>query len=110
MTALNKNELLAKLGDLGAPTAYELSGVGTVYIKKLSIDEQASLAKDADDNVKASLRLVAYSVCDEDGKRLFGDADLKALGKMHSDTLTELVEIINQVNGFDKKLEELKKD
>ena len=110
MTALNKNELLAKLGDLGAPTAYELSGVGTVYIKKLSIDEQASLAKDADDNVKASLRLVAYSVCDEDGKRLFGDADLKALGKMQSDTLTELVEIINQVNGFDKKLEELKKD
>lgn len=110
MSKLDKNELLAKLGDLGAPTAYELTGVGTVYIKKLSIDEQGSLAKDAGDNVKASLRLVAYSVCDEDGKRLFGDADLKALGKMHSDTLTELVEIINQVNGFDKKLEELKKD
>lgn len=110
MTALTKTELLAKLGDLGAPITYELDGIGTVYIKKLSIDEQGSLAKEKDDNIKASLRLVAYSVCDEEGKHLFGEGDLKALGKMHSDTLTELVEAINQANGFDKKLAELKKD
>lgn len=110
MSELNKKDLLAKLGDLGAPVAHELTGVGTVYIKKLSVGEQGALAKDTDDNVKTALRLVAYSVCDENGKRLFGDADLPQLGKMHKDTLAELSDIISEINGFDKDQAQLKKD
>lgn len=110
MSELNKKDLLAKLGDLGAPAEYELAGVGTIYIKKLSVAEQGSLAKYADDGVKAALQMVAYSVCDENGKRLFNDADLPQLGKMHKDTLKELSDFIGEINGFDKDQEQLKKD
>ncbi|OOR83914.1 phage tail assembly chaperone family protein, TAC [Moraxella canis] len=107
---MNKKELLAALGNLGAPAAYELEGVGTVYIKKLTIAEQSKLSDESIDSIKTSLKMVAFSVCDENGKRIFGETDIGELGKMHADTMTELVGMINEVNGFDKKIEELKKD
>lgn len=105
-----KNDLLKALSNLGTPTAYDIDGIGTVYIKKLTVEEQGKLMHDKGDDVKSSLRLVTFSVCDEEGERVFAENDIKDLGKMHADTLTKLIEAIREVNGFYAKVDDLKKD
>ena len=110
MTALNKADLLATFST--APALHTVDGVGDLYFKKLSIAEQGALtkkAKDTDD-VQASLYMVAYSLCDEQGKRLFGDKDVDELGKMSATQMTAIVNVINHINGFDIAQDALKKN
>lgn len=44
--------------------------------------------------------MVAFSLCDEDGKRLFSDKEVNELGKMSADQLSKLAGAISEVNGF----------
>lgn len=58
-------------------------------------------------NIRA--RLVAATVVDEDGKRLFSDADIEALGHKSSSALERVCKVAQGLNGLgDSELEELK--
>lgn len=109
MSALTKAQLLAIAGK---PILKEIDGVGEVYLKKLTIAEQNELTKNSDktDNVTATLNMVAYSLCDEHGKRLFGDNDIKELGKLTTQQITAITGVISEINGFDAKLNDVKKN
>lgn len=112
MTALNKAQLLSIIANTSKPVAKEIENIGTVYLKKLTVSEQAELSKKTDqsDNIGAGLNMIAFSLCDEDGKRLFDDKEAQELGGMDASTLTALVNAINEVNGFDAKLADVKKN
>lgn len=112
MTALNKTQFLTAILATTTPILKNIEGIGDLYLKKLTVAEQGELAKKADknDSVTASLNMVAYSVCDESGKRLFNDKDIDELGKMNADNLTKLVNVITEINGFDVKHEDIKKN
>lgn len=114
MSALNKAQLLAVITAASQPIFKEIEDIGGLYFKKLTVAEQGELAqkteKEKVDNVTASLHMVAYSVCDEHGKRLFGDNDIKDLGKMTAEEMTKLVAAITEINGFDAKLADVKKN
>jgi len=57
-------------------------------------------------NVRA--RLVALSVVDEEGKRLFSDSDVKALGEKSAGALQRVFEVTQRLSGLsDEDLEEL---
>ena len=110
MTTLTKTTVLAAFAP--TPILHTVDGVGDLYFKKLTVAEQNELAKKTskDDNINASLCMVAYSLCDETGKRLFNDNDIKDLGRMTAEQLTQVVNIISQINGFDQSQEDIKKN
>lgn len=114
MTALTKSQLLAVIAASSQPIFKEIDGIGGLHFKKLTVSEQGELSqktnKDNVDNVTASLHMIAYSVCDENGKRLFSDKDIDELGKMNAETLTKLVDTISEINGFDKTINDIKKN
>ncbi|WP_432481018.1 phage tail assembly chaperone family protein, TAC [Moraxella sp. ZY200743] len=110
MTALTKAAILAAIAT--TPILKEINGFGEVYLKKLTVAEQGELAKQGEktDNVTASLYKVAYSLCDENGKRLFNDNDVKELGNLTAEQMTAIVGAISEINGFDAKLDDIKKN
>lgn len=112
MTALNKAQLLSIIANTSKPITKEIENIGTIHLKKLTVAEQAELSKKTDqsDNIGASLNMIAFSLCDENGKRLFDDKEVKELGGMDAGTLTALVNAISEVNGFDAKLADVKKN
>ncbi len=50
--------------------------------------------------------LLVLALCDEAGKRLFDDADVRALGKKSSKVLDRLVGIAMRLSGIGKKAQE----
>ncbi|TWV81512.1 phage tail assembly chaperone family protein, TAC [Moraxella sp. VT-16-12] len=110
MSALTKTGLLAVIA--ATPILKEIDGIGEVYLKKLTVAEQGELAKkgEKNDNITTSLNMVAYSLCDENGKRLFGDNDVKELGNLTVEQMTAIVNVISEINGFDTKLDDTKKN
>jgi len=60
-------------------------------------------------NVRA--KLVARSIVDEDGKRIFGDADVHALGKKSAVALQRVFEVAQRLSGLTgEDMEELAKN
>lgn len=110
MSALTKTGLLAVIAT--TPILKEIDGIGEVYLKKLTVSEQGELAKkgEKNDNIATSLNMVAYSLCDENGKRLFNDNDVKELGNLTAEQMTAIVNVISEINGFDTKLDDIKKN
>lgn len=110
MSALTKAGLLAMIAT--TPILKEIDGIGEVYLKKLTVAEQGELAKKSEknDNITTSLNMVAYSLCDENGNRLFGDNDIKELGNLTAEQMTAIVGVISEINGFDTKLDDIKKN
>lgn len=110
MSALNKSQFLAAILGANIPTLTDIDGVGEVYLKKLTVAEQGEITKKGDDSVQASLYVVAYSVCDEQGERLFGDKDIKELGKMNAEQMGALIGAINRLNRFDEDEAQVQKN
>lgn len=110
MSALTKAGLLAVIAT--TPILKEIDGIGEVYLKKLTVAEQGELAKkgEKNDNIATSLNMVAYSLCDKNGKRLFNDNDVKELGNLTAEQMTAIVNVISEINGFDTKLDDIKKN
>lgn len=87
---------------------------GTVRVRGLSgveRDEFESSLLDGKGTVKLAntrARLVVFSVIDEDGKRLFEDWDVKALGAKSAAALDRIVAVAMRLSGIaDTDLEEL---
>ncbi len=61
------------------------------------------------DNVRA--RFAVLTICDEDGTRLFTDADAKALGEKSAAALDRVFAVAQRLNGFSSQdAEELAKN
>jgi len=52
-------------------------------------------------------RLVALCVVDEDGKRVFADADVAKLGEQPADVIGRLFDECRDINGFNKETDDL---
>ena len=109
MSALTKAQLLAIAS---TPILKKIDGIGEVYLKKLTVAEQNQLAKSKDkvDDITTTLNMVAYSLCDENGKRLFGDNEVQEVGKLTTEQIACLAKVISEINGFDVKTNEIKKN
>lgn len=56
----------------------------------------------------ARAKLCALTICDEDGNRLFSDADVKELGRKSAAALTRVYEVAARLSGLtDEDMEEL---
>jgi hypothetical protein len=93
-----------------APKVQRLSveGFGEVGIAQLTVAEvdalRANLKKGEGDS-KFALRLVLASVVDDDGNRVFDEADLPQLEASGSAAVDQLVKQTMQLNGFTPKAE-----
>lgn len=96
---------------------------GAVYVRALTGTErdkfEGSLADQIrpDGSVKKMdmtnirAKLVALTVVDEDGQRIFSDADVKALGGKSAAVLDRLFAVAQRLSGFSKEdVEELAKN
>lgn len=104
MTALTKAQLLAVITANSQAVLKDVDGVGELYFRKLTVSEQGELAKKSEktDSITASIKLVALSLCDEDGKRMFDDNETDKLSQFTADQFTAIVGVINELNGFVK--------
>jgi len=84
---------------------------GDIYIKSLTGAErdafEASIVDMDGDKVKVTMknaraRLAARAICDQDGKRLFTDADIPALGKKNGAVLQRIFDVAQRLSGFGK--------
>lgn len=112
MSKLDKSKALASMLGKSKPFAVEVDG-SQLFIKKLSVGEQGALAEQKEKGTTAvdlSLHLLCYSLCDEAGKRLFDEGDFEDLEKMDSDVFALLIDAINRLNGFDRSVQDIKKN
>jgi hypothetical protein len=76
---------------------------GSVRIRGLSAKErdgfEASLAKSQDlSNIRS--RLVVLAVIDEDGERVFTDADAEKLGEKNAQVMCRLFDVVRNLSGM----------
>lgn len=89
---------------------------GPVLIRPMSgLDRErfenylAKEAKDSDGNVRA--RMAAYCLCDEEGRTLFTEADVEALGRKNSHALDRIYQACIRLNALRKDgIDELEKN
>jgi uncharacterized protein (DUF2164 family) len=101
---LTKKSLLA---ETPKPTAVECEGRGTIYVKPLTEFQRSKrLAalwsdKDAtseDARMKMRVHVIVDQLCDEMGKNLFNEGDVKDLLALESSKLDSIVEAISSFN------------
>jgi hypothetical protein len=92
---------------------------GTVFVRSLTgaerdqyeasmatLDKKGNVRDIHMENIRA--RLVALTVCDETGQRLFGDTDVKALGEKNAAALERVFQAAQRLSGLTKRdLDEL---
>lgn len=93
---------------------------GCVYVRALTGAErdafEASVVEQRGKSTKMNLRnirakLVALTIVDEEGTRLFSDADVKLLGQKSAAALDKLFEVAQRLSGLkDEDVEELAKN
>ncbi len=123
MAVLSREQIL-KADDLKRELVAVPDWGGEVYVRALCGTErdafEASLVvmKGTGKNRKAerdtkdfTAKLCALTICDEAGKRLFGPADVVALGRKSSANLALVVEVAMRLNGLtDEGVEEAEKN
>ena len=103
MTTFDKSGLFAAL-----KTKVEIviiDGFGNLAIGQLTVDQIEGLRADLKKTDKVDdfgLRLVQLSVLDEEGNRVFDDADLATLHTSSNAAMDNLVSQALRVNGFKK--------
>lgn len=85
---------------------------GEVIVKSLTGKErdqfEASMVTGKGKNVQANLvnaraKLVALSLVNEDGKRLFNQGDIEALGAKSADALNKVFEVARRLSGLSEE-------
>jgi len=118
---LDKNMILA-----ASDVVKELVDVpewgGSVYVRSITAAERGQIeaaaarfkeGKGKDDSFARlfTLRFAAMAICDENGARLFADADIEKLAQKNAAVISRLAEIAQRLSGFGKKdMEELEKN
>jgi fibrillarin-like rRNA methylase len=121
MTFLNRDDIL-NAQDLNQETVDIPEWGGEVIVRELTGEErdsyEASLInfkKDGNDYTRnlnnARAKLVARTVINEDGTRLFTDADVAALGKKSSRAISKVFDVATRISGItDQDIKELTKN
>lgn len=113
MNKINKKSILATLTMANDIHTVVLDARGEVYLKKLTVGELNTLLQleesHKNEPIIKALYMILYSLCDEQGARLFEDNDIEALKNMDQKTMEHLTVHINRINGFDTSHEQLKK-
>lgn len=85
---------------------------GSVIVRAMTAEERDAFeqsmierkGKKVDVNLKnARARLVALTVVDEEGNRLFTDADIAALGRKSSAPITRISDVARRLSGLDEE-------
>ena len=103
---LTREEILAKRR-VGPRQAVEVDGLGTVYVAKFSAKDRDRFEEIVTGGIpgKVNLKNVRAQVAtllivDEDGKRMFSDADADALGELDTDAIQAVVDAGFAINGI----------
>ena len=107
MNILSKDAILAA-DDLPRETVHVLEWGGDVYVRTMSgadrdAFETSLIAREGErdgrmENVRA--RLVALTLCDESGARLFEDGEIAALGRKSARALDRVFAVAQRLNGI----------
>lgn len=99
--ALNKNAILAA-GDVKVEKYHVPEWGGDVYLKTISgLDRDRFEEGYAEQKMKNfRSRFLVLTICDENGDRLFNDAEIEALSKKSSLVLNRLFEKAWSINAF----------
>lgn len=102
-------EAILQVEDLSAEDVEVPEWGGTVRVRGLTGTERDSFEaaivgrdprKAAFDMQNIRARLVAYSVVDGDGQRLFSEADIRALGEKSAVALQRVFEVAQRLSGL----------
>lgn len=99
--ALTKDAILAA-DDLPRAEVEMPEWGGTVWVRALGGSEflaYAEAVEEMEDGVEIMARLVVLSACDEDGKRLFDEADIPALKQKSLRAVKRLAEKAKELSG-----------
>lgn len=117
---LLNREAILKADDLPKELVEVPEWGGYVYVRTLTGLErdafEESVTQQRGKSIKMNLRnirakLVALSVVDEGGKRIFSDADAKFLGEKSASALDRIFEVAQRLSGLrDEDVEELAKN
>lgn len=80
-------------------------GEGAVVCAKQfnAIDRKAIVKFCGKDQSKAIVANIIYGICDEDGKRIFEESDLKKFDSMSEIVIAALFTAVTQSNKYDEK-------
>jgi hypothetical protein len=84
-------------------TDYTVDGFGAVHIAQLSVAEVEAIrnaAKTEDAKKEIGLRFIVLAVLDDDGNRVFSDADLDQLRASSNESIEALATAVLKLNGL----------
>ena len=120
MSMLLSRDAILEAKDLQHEDVYVEEWGGAVRVRSLTGTErdafEASVVEQRGKNTKMNLRnirakLVALTVVDDEGNRLFSDADAKLLGQKSASALDKIFEVAQRLSGLrDEDVEELAKN
>ena len=107
-TILSRDNILSAV-DLNKELVDVPEWGGSVYVRALSGAErdrfESSIVEQRGKSSRANLaniraKLAALTVCDEDGKKLFTNADVSALGEKSAAALNRIFEVARKLSGL----------
>lgn len=107
---LNKDQIL-KANDLPFREVEVQEWSGSVRIRTMTVKEQEALilstTRDGEQDMKDfRVKLLSKVLCDEDGERLFTDADIENLGSKSAKVIQRLFKVAQEVNGMAEEVRE----
>ncbi|ELA08734.1 hypothetical protein MOMA_09251 [Moraxella macacae 0408225] len=106
------NALLVGLSASNAPKKINiLEFDGDIYIRQISVGEQAQIAKYLKDDENNNMALsFIFGVCDEKGNRLFDIGDLDKINQINFKAMLAVIKEINKLNGLDVDMDDHEKN
>ena len=119
MTVLNRDEIL-QVKDIEIEEVEVPAWGGSVFVKGMTGTErdafEASIVQQRGKNASVNManiraKLASQTICNEEGERLFTDADIKALGKKSATALQLIFDVAQRLSGISgDDVEELAKE
>ena len=108
---LIRDQILAMKPEIGSLRVPEVEG--PIYVKEMTAGERDAFevahAKSGEKDFRA--RLAAATICDEDGRLLFGPGDIAALSAIPASVLEPIVQMAVAINRLSKEtIEDLEKN
>jgi hypothetical protein len=75
---------------------------GTVYVRQLSVAESDMLRQTCSNMtpIMAAANAIAVSLVDEEGNRLFGDDEMRALEQKNPKAVERIADVVAEINGW----------
>lgn len=86
----------------------EVPNLGTMFVRSMTIPQREHVLVMHNAAVKGNTdplfcaRIIAWCACDEEGKRLFKDEDVKQIAEQDAEAMSELVDTACRISGLRK--------